>query len=86
METQELRENINNAVNASGKTKEAIAQELGITYNQLWRLLSGQRRLQADFVAKIAILTGKSPNDLYGKLANPTQSPAKPGARGARTA
>lgn len=76
MGAQELRENINNAVNASGKTKEAIAQELGITYNQLWRLLSGQRRLQADFVAKIAILTGKSPNELYGKLANPTTPPS----------
>lgn len=79
MELQELRKNVEEAINTSGKTRGAIAQELGMTYNQLWRILSGQRKVHADFVAKIAVLTGKTPNELYGNLANPTRSPAEPG-------
>lgn len=79
MDTQELRRNIDEAINSSGKTRDEMAQQLGMTYNQLWRLLSGQRQLKADFVAKIAILTGKTPNDLYGEMATPTRPPADTG-------
>lgn len=79
VELQELLKNMEEAINASGKKRDDIAQELGMTYNQLWRILSGQRRVCADFVAKIAIVTGKTPNELYGNLANPTRSPAGPG-------
>ncbi len=83
MELNKLRANIEKAIDASGKTREAIAQELGMSYNQLWRLLSGRRKLQAETVAKIAMITGKTPNDLFGELGNPTQAPVKAGAENA---
>lgn len=71
LELDKLRANIEKAIEASGKTREAIAQEMGMSYNQLWRLLSGRRKLQAEIVAKIAIITGKTPNDLFGELGKP---------------
>ena len=64
----ELLNNIDIAISNSGKTRGEIARELGITYNYLWRLLSGKRTMKADMIAKIAIVIGKTPNELYGPL------------------
>ena len=37
---------------------------MGISYSSLWRQLNGSRKLKAETVAKIAFLTGKTPNDI----------------------
>ena len=62
----ELLINIDTAIKNSGKGRVQVARELGISYNYLWRLLSGKNTMKAATVAKLAAITGSSPNDLYG--------------------
>ena len=69
----ELLKNIDTAINKSGKTRREVACELGITYNYLWRLLSGKCAMKADMVAMIAITIEKTPNDLYGLRINSSE-------------
>jgi transcriptional regulator with XRE-family HTH domain len=66
----DLLNNIAIAIDKSGKTRAEIACELGITYNHLWRLLSGKCKMKAEMIANIAIIIKKTPNELYGPLSN----------------
>jgi plasmid maintenance system antidote protein VapI len=70
----EFLNNIGAAIDKSGKTRNEIAHELGITYNHLWRLLSGKCKMKAEMIAKIAIVINKTPNELYGSLSNSVDS------------
>ena len=51
---------------APEEKKTWIAKKIGISYSSLWRQLNGSRNLKAETVAQIAILTGKTPNEIYG--------------------
>jgi plasmid maintenance system antidote protein VapI len=62
----DLLGNIKAAIATPGKSRKTIAEEIGMPYNQLWRFLTGRRALKANFIAQIAIATGKTPNELYG--------------------
>ena len=63
---EKLRKNIQVAIKASGLKWGEVAQKLNITYPYLWRVIKGDRRLKPEMVEQIAILTGKTPNELYG--------------------
>lgn len=53
------------AILESGLTSQEIASRMGITYLTLWRILNGKRkRLPVDFISKMAVVLGKSPNEL----------------------
>jgi transcriptional regulator with XRE-family HTH domain len=69
-EKMEFLNNIAAAIDKSGKTRYEIAHELGITYNHLWRLLSGKCKMKAETIAELAIIINKTPNELYGSLSN----------------
>ena len=61
-----IRENLKKAITDSGRKKSWIAKQIGISYSSLWRQLNGSRTLKAETVAQIALLTGKTPNEIYG--------------------
>ncbi len=61
-----IRENLKEAIDSSGRKKSWIAKKIGISYSSLWRQLNGSRNLKAETVAQIAILTGRTPNEIYG--------------------
>ena len=61
-----IRENLKKAIANSGRKKSWIAKEIGISYSSLWRQLNGSRNLKAETVIQIALLTGKTPNEIYG--------------------
>ena len=69
----ELLANIDTAIKNSGKGRVQVARELGISYPHLWRLLSGKGTMKAVTVAKLALITGSTPNDLYGICINPNE-------------
>ena len=61
-----IRENLKKAIASSGRKKSWIAKKIGISYSSLWRQLNGSRNLKAETVAQIALLTDKTPNEIYG--------------------
>lgn len=54
------------AIDSSGRKKSWLAKQMGISYSSLWRQLNGSRKLKAEIVAQIALLTGKTPNEIFG--------------------
>lgn len=52
---------LNNLVSRSGKTRDEIAQKMGITRMQLYRLLTNPRRMRIDQLLQLSQLLGKSP-------------------------
>lgn len=52
---------LNNLVTRSGKTRDEIAQKMGITRMQLYRLLTNPRRMRIDQLLQLSQLLGKSP-------------------------
>lgn len=64
--TEIIRENLKKAIDSSGRKKSWLAKQMGISYSSLWRQLNGSRKLKADTVAQIALLTGKTPNEIFG--------------------
>lgn len=70
------------AILDSGKSCQEIASQLGMTYLTLWRILNGKRkRVPVEFISKVAMLLGKSPNELIDDYPeNPMSSP-RPGSR-----
>jgi len=52
---------LNNLVTRSGKTRDELAQEMGITRMQLYRLLTNPRRMRLDQMFQLASLLKKSP-------------------------
>ena len=61
-----IRENLRKAIDSSGRKKIWLAKQMGISYASLWRQLNGSRKLKAETVAQIALLTGKTPNESFG--------------------
>lgn len=59
-------ENLKKAIDSSGRKKNWLAKQMGISYSSLWRQLNGSRKLKAETVAQIASLTGKTPNEIFG--------------------
>ena len=64
--TEMIRENLKIAIAGSGRKKSWLAKQMGISYSSLWRQLNGSRKLKAETVAQIALLTGKTPNEIFG--------------------
>lgn len=48
-------------VDKSGKNRDVIATEMGITRMQLYRLLSNPRRMRLEQMIRLADILGKSP-------------------------
>ncbi|MBR0076124.1 MAG: helix-turn-helix transcriptional regulator [Synergistaceae bacterium] len=57
--------NINYAIEKTGISKKEIAEKLGITYATLWKVLHGQLRLKPEYIAEIAYMTCRTPNDFF---------------------
>ena len=60
-----LLENINKAIKETGISKTEIAKKLGITYPTLWKVLHGYLRLKPEYIAEIAHMTYRTPNDFF---------------------
>ena len=60
-----LLRNINKAIDETGLSKKEVAQRLGIDYSFLWRVLHGQRGLKPEYIAEIALMTYRTPNDFF---------------------
>ena len=60
-----LLTNINKAIKETKISKKEIAQHLGITYPTLWKVLHGRLRLKPEYIAEIAHLTYRTPNDFF---------------------
>ena len=45
----------------SGKTRDEIAQKMGITRMQLYRLLTNPKRMRIDQMLQLSQILGKSP-------------------------
>lgn len=60
-----LLENINKAIQETDISKTEIAKKLGITYPTLWKVLHGQLRLKPEYIAEIAHMTYRTPNDFF---------------------
>lgn len=52
---------LNSLVSRSGKTRDEIAQKMGITRMQLYRLLTNPKRMRVDQLLQLSQLLGKSP-------------------------
>lgn len=57
--------NINKAIEETGISKKDIAKRLGIDYSVLWRVLHGQRKIKPEYIAEIAYMTFRTPNDFF---------------------
>ena len=57
--------NINEAIKEAGLSKTEIAKRLGVNYSTVWRILHGRRALKANFIAEIAHMTYRTPNDFF---------------------
>ena len=60
-----LLRNINKAIEETGLTKQEVAKRLGIDYSVLWRVLHGQRNIKPEYIAEIAYMTYRTPNDFF---------------------
>lgn len=60
-----MLENINKAIKEMNISKSEIARRLGITYSALWKVLHGQLRLKPEYIAEIAFMTHRTPNDFF---------------------
>ena len=57
--------NINKAIKEVGISKTEIAKRLGVTYPTLWKVLHGKLRLKPEYIAEIAHMTYRTPNDFF---------------------
>lgn len=60
-----LLENMNNAIKEAGLSKSTIARKLGVNYSTIWRMLKGQRKIKPEYIAEIANMTFRTPNDFF---------------------
>ena len=60
-----LLKNINEAIEETGLSKQEVAQRLGIDYSMLWRILHGKRGMKPEYIAEIAYMTYRTPNDFF---------------------
>ena len=63
---QLLLANINKALKETGLSTTEVAKKLGIDYSVLWRVLHGQRNIKPEYIAEIAKMTFRTPNEIYG--------------------
>ena len=60
-----ILDNINSAIQEAGISKTEIAKRLGVTYPTLWKVLHGKLRLKPEYIAEIAYMTYRTPNDFF---------------------
>ena len=60
-----LLQNINKAIDESGLSKQEVAERLGVNYSTIWRILNGQRGIKPEFIAELAYMTRRTPNDFF---------------------
>ena len=63
--TQLILRNINNAIEDTKISKAEIARRLGINYSTLWKILHGKLGLKPEYIAEIAHMTYRTPNDFF---------------------
>ena len=56
---------MNEAIKENNISKSEIAKRLGITYATLWKVLNGNLRLKPEYIAEIAFMTHRTPNDFF---------------------
>lgn len=66
MKTQALNE----IVDKSGKSRQYIADKMGLTRMQLYRLLSNPRRMRIEQMILLSEVLGKSPRYIIGLIKN----------------
>ena len=57
--------NINKAMEKAGISITDVARRLGINYSSAWRMLHGKRNIKPEYIAEIAYITCKTPNDFF---------------------
>lgn len=55
---------------ATGKTQEALAKELGVSPNTVWRWEAGERKIETAKLPKVSELTGIPKRELRPDLAD----------------
>ena len=60
-----ILKNMNKAIEETGLSRQKIAEELGVDYSTVWRLLKGQKNIKPEYIAEIAYLTYRTPNDFF---------------------
>lgn len=66
MRTQAL----NDIVDKSGKSRQYIADKMGLTRMQLYRLLSNPRRMRIEQMILLSEVLGRSPRYMIGLIKN----------------
>ena len=61
---------INDIVSRSGMNRDAIAEKMGITRMQLYRLLMNPRRMRIEQMIQLAEVLGKSPRYMITLIKN----------------
>lgn len=61
---------LNSIINKSSKTRQQIADEMGLTRMQLYRLLSNPSRMRLDQMLKLCQILGKSPRYMISIMKN----------------
>lgn len=61
---------LNNLVDRSGKSRDFIASEMGITRMQLYRLLTRPSRMRIEQMVKLASILNKSPRYMITLINN----------------
>ena len=60
-----LLKNINKAIKEKGFSIKEVAEQLGLDYSMIWRILHGQRGIKPEHIAEIAYMTCRTPNDFF---------------------
>jgi plasmid maintenance system antidote protein VapI len=61
---------LNTLVDRSGKSRDVIASEMGITRMQLYRLLTRPSRMRIEQMLKLASILGKTPRYIITLIKN----------------
>jgi DNA-binding phage protein len=61
---------LNNLVDRSGKSRDMIASEMGITRMQLYRLLTRPSRMRIEQMLKLASILNKTPRYIVTLIKN----------------
>jgi len=61
---------LNTLVDRSGKSRDVIASEMGITRMQLYRLLTRPSRMRIEQMLKLASILGKTPRHIITLIKN----------------
>lgn len=62
--------NINTIIAKKGLLKKSVAQNAGFTEQQFSAMLTGRKRILAEYIPRISAALGVEPNDIYADESN----------------